>query len=690
MAPVIENEAVPRSDESQLVAEDRTLAVAVDTRPILEAALAKQKLIELKLLTLQQWDAAAEAVGTQHDLVPILAELQQMEASWNSGCDEQFPVLTPFQVQKILAGKPEELWLDHYILLEKLGSGGMGDVFKARNTRLPRLEAIKTIHTASADGDRETSLGLERFQREAQLLAQLHHPHLTTIFHAGHDRDVQFIAIEYVRGKNLKQFVDEHYRDGRHMPVGRAVDYMITVAEVLAHAHERGVIHRDVKPANIMVTADGGLKVLDLGIAQLRDPKAPRKGVSSQLTQGAVSLGTPEVMAPEQWADAQSVTAASDIYSLGCTLFYLLTGRMPFIAESREELLCAVISAERPNASDFRAEVPPELSAVLRTMLAHYPQDRYQSAAEVIDALLPFADRITTSPLADTSRLKRKARISALAAAVMGALAVVAVAGWRQSSTAPQIDQRTLAVAKQVDTELGHPFQNLAAPAPPLTAVSDADKVRAVYEYRVFLNTAEQLLKLQSDPLQQIDGNLDVQVLVNGKPSKTVFADNDGEIAADERATIRVRARSGGYLTMLVFAADGQRFLLHWTKPLPEEQWLTVLEPEASSPGDDRLVLFLTQTDPLQGLPERPAAADQPRYDDSRDDLAQGLVVAAYTPVDLQQLENAFSKPHVFREVMDKLETGKPYPFAERQKVPATWWARKSFTLQVVDRTTGN
>ncbi len=677
MPAVITDNSSPEQDAQAVAVEDRTMAVAVETRPMLEVALAKQRLLELRLVTSEEWDRAAAAVGTQDQLVPILTELQRMKASWDCGCDEQFPVLTGFQAQKILAGKPEELWLDHYLLLEKLGSGGMGDVYKARNTRLPRLEAIKTIHTVAGgeNGNAEISLGVERFQREAQLLAQLQHPHLTTIFHAGHDRDVQFIAIEYVRGRNLKEFMEDRRQRGEQISVGTAVDYVITVAEVIAHAHEQGVVHRDVKPANVMITEEGGLKVLDLGIAQLRGPKKSDTRSREQLTQGAVSLGTPEVMAPEQWADAQSVTPASDIYSLGCTLFYLLTGQMPFGGESREELLCAVVSAPRPSASDLRSDIPAELSVVIRKMLAHYPQDRYQTCAQVIEELQPFADRIAERPATDSGRLKRKIHAWALAAGALGALAAIAVVGWRNSTVGPRIDRNTIEEFKRVDAEMGRPFAKVAPPAPLRTADQKA-MVLESYANENYLNLAEWLLRLQLSPELRNDNLLEVQTLLNGTTAS--------EIPVDQMATIRVQAARSGYLTMLVFADDGSQLLFQWTKPVVAGKWLTVAEPSASTAGNDEFVIFLTETDPLASGPQRPLIADPPLLDlDSS--YAQGLIGTEYSVHQLRNLETAFPASAVFKNVIDHLKSGRPYPFDAQPSPPATWWARQSATLHVVE-----
>lgn len=677
MASVIAAKDSHECDEQTLDGVEGTLNVAVDVQPILNAALARQRLIDLKLVESDQWDAAVEAAGSALELVPILNQLQHMESRWDSGCDEKFPVLTAFQTQKILVGKPEELWLDHYILLEKLGSGGMGDVFKARNTRLPRLEAIKTIHRDD-DDPVDSALGIERFQREAQLLAQLHHSNLTTIYHAGQDRDVQFIAIEYVRGKNLKEYIDEQRNKGREMPVGTAVDYMITVAEVLVHAHKRDVIHRDVKPPNIMLTDDGGLKVLDLGIAQLRTPGKERENSSTVLTQGDIALGTPEVMAPEQWADAQSVTAASDIYSLGCTLFYTLTGRMPFVSRNREELLFAAISAPRPSATVLRSHVPNQLSAVIRKMLATLPHDRYQSCEEVIAALLPFSERSAKSRNAESGQLQVKSHLWTAAAVLMGSLAVSTFFQDANSATSfPPIDEDIRQGVETVAEELQTPFLNAHDPLPRMTT-SNEEAVLAKYDYKSFMHLSEWLLQLQTTEGRYEDNLLDVETRVDGMLTKVV--------PVNGFARIRVRSKRAGFLTMLVFEGSGKLFRFHWTKPIEADQWLTLLETEATSAGTDTSILFLTDVDPLQmqDAPFRPLSAAPPKTWESEDN-AQGMIYSRYSRDDLDKLQTAFSHPYVFDEVMKTLESGAPYPF-KRRKSPAAWWSRTTFTLRVVDR----
>lgn len=684
MTSAVENQPLSESIEPMRDADDRTMAVAIETQPILEAALAKKQLIDLQLLTAQEWDAAAEAAGTHHELVPILSQLQQMEASWESGSDEKFPVLTSYQAQKVVAGKPDELWLDHYVLLERLGSGGMGDVYKARNTRLPRLEAIKTIHTGHGTGGESITLGLERFQREAKLLTQLHHPHLTTIFHAGHDRDVQFIAIEYVRGKNLKQLIENLRKQSKELSVGKAVDCVITVAEVLAYAHKQGVIHRDIKPANIMMTDGGDLKVLDLGIAQLRTPKRSKSLESTRLTQGAVSLGTPEVMAPEQWADAQSVTAASDIYSLGCTLYYLLTGSMPFVSDKREDLLCTVVTAPRPNATEARADVPVELSAVIKKMLSQYPQDRYQSCEELITALLLFSDQAQTRSLPvtheETSGLKRKVYALAAAAGIFGTAAVVATIGWQASSAQPEINKSQLEIARQLEAQRAAPFANLSTPLLG-EGLSVEEKLWTAYDYESYQLMSEWFLQLQSNPAARFDNRLQVMSLVDGQPTTDVQMGQD--------ATIRVRAEKRGYLSMLVFADNGVQHWIRWTEPVEPGQWRTAIEVPTDSVGSEDIVFFLTESDPGIILPA-PTISTPPLAPSEDSEFLQGIITTRYTEGDLGHLRATFPNKAVYEEVQKHLKTGEPYPFAEQQPQTAKWWARQAFTLRVHDTTPTN
>jgi serine/threonine protein kinase len=194
--------------------------------------------------------------------------------------------------------------------------------------------------------------------------------------------------MEYVSGRDLKRVVEDAKAKGEEVPVWWAVQRIMAAAEGLGHAHSRGYIHRDVKPNNIMITDDDQVKVLDLGLAKVVTPDL---GKDSRLTQMAMGLGTPSVMPPEQWADAASVSAASDIYSLGCTFFYLLTGQMPFHASNMRELMYCHMSEPPPKAANLRSDVPPELDAVIAKMLDKKPEERYQSVPELLEAMEPFS-----------------------------------------------------------------------------------------------------------------------------------------------------------------------------------------------------------------------------------------------------------------------------------------------------------
>lgn len=670
MASIATTDNVDDCQDHLLDSGEFTLTASVAVQPALDVETTRQRLIELEIIEADQWDAATKSAGTTTQLIAILSALQQMPARWDSAVEESFPAITLFQMSRILAGKPDDLRLDHYILLEELGRGGMGEVYKARNTRLPRLEAVKTIRTSDflTEGS-EPSLGVERFQREAKLLTQLQHSNLTTIFHAGQDRGVQFIAIEYVRGSNLKQFIDQLNSDGREMPVSTAVGHMITVAEVLGHAHGRGVVHRDVKPANIMLTEAGVLKVLDLGIAQLRTQKNAKNLAATELTEGDTTLGTPEVMAPEQWADAQSVTAASDVYSLGCTLFFALTGRMPFLANKREELLMAAISAPRPSATKLRSDVPSGLSEVIKKMLATDPSDRYQSCDAVIKALMPYSDRHGTSRVGVGHTQLSKVWIWATMATLTSLLVIAAI-----TDKPTSLDSQSTVSERQITTELATAFDQLNPPAIPQD-LSPEETQTVRYDYDNFLHQAEWLLQVQSAPELYEEDLLQVEALVGGKASDVVRVGED--------MTLRVRARRSGFVTMLAFASSQKINLLNWTVRIEVDQWQTLLVTDAETPGDDECVLFFTDTNPMAEGPDRPLSLG-PNISQS-DDFEQGLRVSQYKWQDRGNISAAFSHPRIFERVVADLTSGNPYPF-QQLKPPVTWWSRTAMTLHVIDR----
>ncbi len=265
--------------------------------------------------------------------------------------------------------------LGRYVLDRLLGRGAVGEVFQATDPLIGRKVALKTLRT-----DLDVNLAAEfrqRFLREAVAAGRLNHPNITTLYDVGEDpaTGVAFIAMEFVAGSTLESVAGAG--TGTRLDLARAVELGATLAEALAYAHREGVVHRDVKPANILVTADGAPKITDFGIARLD---------SSTLTvQGAV-LGTPYYMSPEQVA-GQTADGRTDLYALGIILFELLTGTRPYSGRSLMTMLRAIISEQPADLTSLRADIPPALSAVVRTALAKDPAARYQTGAELAAAL---------------------------------------------------------------------------------------------------------------------------------------------------------------------------------------------------------------------------------------------------------------------------------------------------------------
>jgi serine/threonine protein kinase len=290
--------------------------------------------------------------------------------------------LTPFQINQVAQGRGRDLIVGPYVLLDKLGEGGMGQVYRARHRHMGRVVALKVIRKEKLARPE----AVRRFYREAQAAAQVSHPNIVLAFDAGPAGPTHYLATEYVEGTDLARLVKER----GSLPVAVACDYVRQAALGLQHAHERGMVHRDVKPHNLMVTTQGGqamVKLLDLGLARLEQPAGKEVG----LTQIGVVLGTPDYLAPEQALDARSADIRADLYGLGCTLYYLLAGRPPFRAASVTDLLLKHQTEEPTPLESLRPEVPPGVGAVVRRLMAKRPEDRYQTPAEVAEALEPFA-----------------------------------------------------------------------------------------------------------------------------------------------------------------------------------------------------------------------------------------------------------------------------------------------------------
>ena len=255
--------------------------------------------------------------------------------------------------------------LSHYEILAALGAGGMGVVYKARDTRLDRLAAIKILKGAT-DEDRR-----RRFSQEARAASALNHPSIITIYDIARDGDVDFIAMEYVEGKTLEELIAR-----KAMPLTAALDYAIQAARALAKAHAAGIIHRDLKPSNIMVTADGLVKILDFGVAKLSGlPEADDDADSAAVTRTVASMdaaltdegrvvGTIAFMSPEQ-ASGQKVDPRSDIFSFGSVLYEMVTGARAFAGDSSISTVAAVVNQEPRPPSEINARIPRDLERIM-------------------------------------------------------------------------------------------------------------------------------------------------------------------------------------------------------------------------------------------------------------------------------------------------------------------------------------
>src|SRR3954449_8778800 len=255
---------------------------------------------------------------------------------------------------------------DRYRLDAQIGSGGMSTVYRAFDTTLERVVAVKVMHREIAsDSDQ-----LERFRREARSVAQFSHPHIVTVIDAGEDDARPYIVFEYVEGETLKDRIRRHGR----LPVGDAVAYAIEVARALGCAHSRHIVHRDVKPQNVLIDEEGSAKVTDFGIARSLDDDG--------LTADGRVLGTTDYVSPEQ-ALGHDVSGQSDLYSLGIVLYEMLTGSVPFRGENQVAVAMKHVREELPDVQTLRPEASAQTAAIVERLTAKDLHRRYQSAQEV-------------------------------------------------------------------------------------------------------------------------------------------------------------------------------------------------------------------------------------------------------------------------------------------------------------------
>ncbi len=318
-----------------------------------------------------------------------------------------------------------EVIAGRYELLELIGKGGMSSVYKAHDRLLDRQIAVKVLHPHFTEDEEY----VERFRREARSVAQLSHPNIVTVIDRGEDEGRQFIVFEYVEGENLKQLLE---RTGP-MPVSDALVLGLQMARALSFAHGRGLIHRDVKPQNVLLNADGQAKMTDFGIARSVD-------VQGVTITGTV-LGTSEYIAPEQ-ARGQQVDAQTDVYSLGVVLYELLVGGVPYEGETFVTVALKHVNEPTPSVLERRPELPPRVALAVERAMAKSPDERFSSMDELVDELEACLDELDPSaeqatmisrrpvaPKRAARQPRRRKRRLGVLWPVAAVLAVLAVAG---------------------------------------------------------------------------------------------------------------------------------------------------------------------------------------------------------------------------------------------------------------------
>jgi serine/threonine protein kinase len=297
--------------------------------------------------------------------------------------------LSRFQARKLLKGVSLGLVLGPFQVLAPIGKGGMGVVYLARDSRIGRLVALKVLPPRRA---RMEERMLARFRREMELSQRVAHAHLAWVYEVGKHRDVNYIAMEYVPGKTLSRLV---VSEGP-LRVPRAARLFAEVASALEHAHNQGLIHRDLKPSNIMVTPHNHAKVLDLGLAMIHGEKAIEIAV---LGGEGYIVGSMDYIAPEQTTDPTKVDRRADLYGLGCTLYYALTGHPPFPGGSNREKILKHRNEYPTSLLMLQPHLPPEFVRIVERMMAKEPGRRYQTAAAVEADLRRWAPGDPSQPM---------------------------------------------------------------------------------------------------------------------------------------------------------------------------------------------------------------------------------------------------------------------------------------------------
>lgn len=358
--PPLPAEGIAAAREAAIAGRDSSISITVEKFIRL--------LQESGLLTPEEMDEVRSSVP-QHSTTESLAESLYRQGK-----------LTKYQLTRVIQGKSKSLFLGNYIVLDKIGQGGMGLVVKARHRVMQRIVAIKLLSATTM----KSTDAVRRFHREVEAAAQLNHPNIVTAFDADQANGTHFLVMEYVDGCNLAHLV----RMQGPLSIKRSIEFLLQAGRGLEYAHAHGIVHRDIKPGNLLIDRSGVVKILDLGLARQQNDEH-----ASDLTGSGQIMGTIDYMAPEQAVNTRSADQRSDIYSFGCTLWYLLTGHSVYDGDTALAKLLAHRDNPIPPLLGTSVELSytnPRAVAIdraIRKMLAKNPDQRYQSMAEVLIAL---------------------------------------------------------------------------------------------------------------------------------------------------------------------------------------------------------------------------------------------------------------------------------------------------------------
>ncbi|WP_010587813.1 protein kinase domain-containing protein [Schlesneria paludicola] len=325
-------------------------------------------------------DSGIISPGKLERFVPPLADQGSGEDLLQALYKEN--LLTAFQSQQVMAGRAKSLVLGGYLILDVIGAGGMGQVFKAEHRRMKRVVAIKTLPEDVMADD----AAVARFLREVQAAAKLRHHNIVATDDAAEFNGVHFLVMEYIEGQDLSVVIR---RDGP-LTVAKSVSCILQTAHGLEYAHKKGVVHRDIKPANLLLDTEDTVKILDMGLARI-ERRQTQHDTRNDLTLNGDVFGTVDFMSPEQAVNTKDADARADIYSLGCTFYYLLTGQMIYGGETVVQKILAHRETPIPSLPTIRPDVSRELDAVFQKMVAKNPDARYQTVSDLIADLEQFS-----------------------------------------------------------------------------------------------------------------------------------------------------------------------------------------------------------------------------------------------------------------------------------------------------------